>query len=274
MGIGGASVQVVLGILKWFGIALLVLIAVLFVAIVILPPITRSFTDHWGASKSEVDEALPGDTWVKAPLQNSTRAITIDAPPALVFALVKQMGFQRGGWYAWDWFYKMTGSAEFKDDHHTTRIDPELQSFDLGDKMYLFPGAGLEVVEFTPPSDVTTAAAADAASSQPAAMVLYKKTDAENKLVAPTADVPVFSDMSWAWIVKPAENGTTRLILRTRASDVGQPRWLMWLNDKPLEMGGAIFGYKTLVGIKKTAETLAKKGVVVDAAGVQTAGPQ
>jgi hypothetical protein len=105
-------------------------------------------------------------------------------------------------------------------------------------------------------------------------MVLYKKTDANNKLVAADSDTPVFSDMSWAWIVQPIGGGKTRLILRTRASDVGQPGWLNWLNDKPLEMGGAIFGYKTLVGIKNTAQALAKKGAVVDAHGVQTAGPQ
>jgi hypothetical protein len=258
-----------LGILKWIGIVLAVLVGMLFIVIVLLPPITRSFTDRWGATKAEVDEPMAGDTWVKAPNQNSTRAITIKAPPELVFALVKQMGYQRGGWYAWDWFYNSTGSGEFVDGHHSERIDPRLQKFGIGDSMFLFSGAGLKAVEFEPP-----ASAKGGGAGKPGAMVLYKKTDANNKLVAADSETPVFSDMSWAWIVVPAGDGSTRLVLRTRASDVGQPGWLRWLNDKPLEMGGAIFGYKTLVGIKNTAEMLARKGVVVDAKGRQTAGPQ
>lgn len=252
-------------VLKWAGIVVGALLVLLFVAVVVAPPIARPFTDRWGATKAETAEPLPGDTWVKEPLQNSTRAITIDAPPALVFALIKQMGYQRGGWYAWDWFYNSTGSGDFVDGHHSTRIDPRLQKFGMGDKMFLFPGAGLSVVEFTPPAR---------SSDAPAAFVLYKKTDAANKLVAPEATPAVFSDMSWAWIVKPESGGRTRLILRTRASDSGLPGWVSWLNDRPLELGGAVFGYKTLVGIKRTAQMLSKKGVVVDDSGVQTAGPQ
>jgi hypothetical protein len=260
----GEFVRILLSVLKWCGIVVAALIAFLFVVIVVLPPLTRSFTNHWGATKAEVSLQLPGDEFVKEPLQDSTRAITIKAPPALVYALVKQMGYQRGGWYAWDWFYNATGSGEFVDGHHSTRIDPTLQRFGKGDSMYLFPGAGLKALVADSPTS----------ASDSGALVLYKKTDGANKLVAPDATPPVFSDMSWAWIVQPEGAGGSRLILRTRSSDVGQPRWLMWINDGPLEMGGAIFGYKTLVGIKKTAETLAKKGVAVDSRGRQTAGPQ
>lgn len=250
--------QVFLGILKWIGIVVGVLIALLFVVLVVLPPLTRAATDRWGATDAEVARTFPGDGLVAEPDQNSTRAITIDAPPELVFALVRQMGYQRGGWYAWDWFYQATGSADFVDGHHSRRIDPDLQAIGTGDGIEIFPGARLDVVRY----------------AEPSALVLYKMTDGENKLVKPGDPVPdAFSDLLWSWNVEPGEDGGSRLILRTRASDAGMPGFVEWINDGPLEMGGAVFGYKTLYGIKRTAEKLHEAGVVVDKAGVQIAGP-
>lgn len=250
--------QVVLAVLKWIGIVVGVVAVVFFVLVVFAPPLTRGSTDRWGATKAEADSSMAGDALVAEAQQKSTRAITIKAPAPLIYALVKQMGYGRGGWYAWDWFYRWTGSADFVDGHHTTHIDPALQTFGLGDTMYLFPGAGLTAVVADPPR----------------ALVLYKKTDdATGKMVPPEVTPEKWSDMTWAWIVRPQTDGTTRLILRTRSGAEGQSGFMAWLWDKPLELGGAIFGYKTLAGIKRTAEKLAAAGVVVDNAGVQTVGP-
>ena len=247
----------VLVALKWIGIVLATLVGLLLVVVVVLPPLTRGFTNRWGATPSEVSSAMAGDGLVSAPEQNSTRAVTIKAPPELVFALVRQMGYRRGGWYGWDWFYQLTGSANFVDGHHSTRIDPSLQRFGKGSTMELLPGAKLTALIYDPPRS----------------LVLYKNTDAANKhLPVGAADGP-HSDMSWAWIVTAQPGGATRLILRTRAGNPGMPGFVRWLYDQPLEMGGAVFGYKTLVGIKHTAEKLAATGVVVDASGRQTEGP-
>lgn len=245
-------------IAKGTGIALAVLVGLLLIVLVVMPPLTRSLTDRLGASDAEVSAELPGDDLVADPQQSSTRAVTVEAPPELVFALVKQMGYGRGGWYAWDWFYQSTGSADFVDGHHSMRIDPALQRFGRGDSIEIFPGGALDAVIF----------------DAPRTLVLYKMTDADNKLVPVGSSRPeVYSDLAWAWIVQPAENGTTRLILRTRASSKGLGGFADWINDGPLEMGSAVFGYKTLRGLARTAEQLHAAGVSVDENGVQTAGP-
>jgi hypothetical protein len=249
--------QAVVVVLKWVGLAIAAIVVLLAFVLVVLPPLTRGFTNRWGATDAEVASAMAGDDLVTAPEQNSTRAVTVKATPELVFALVRQMGYGRGGWYAWDWFYQLTGSANFVDGHHTTRVDPNLQRFGKGSTMELFPAAKLTAVAYDPPR----------------AIVLYKNTDAANQQLPVGATDGPHSDMSWAWIVDPQPDGTTRLILRTRSSNVGMPGFVRWLYDQPLEMGGAVFGYKTLVGIKRIAEKLSSAGVVVDTNGLQTAGP-
>lgn len=249
--------QAVLGALKWIGIVLAGLVAVLLVVIVVLPPLLRPLTNRLGANDAEVTAMYPGDDLVAPPQQNSTRAVTVNAPPALVFALVKQMGFQRGGWYAWDWFYNLTGSADFIDGRHTSRIDPRLQKFGVGDEMAINPMVAYKVVSMDPPRSI----------------VMFMKKDGSGNDLSPNQNAPAESAMSWAWIVAPVANGKTRLILRTRAADKGQSAFVHWLYDQPLEMGGALFGYKTLVGLARTAERLDAAGVRVDASGAQMAGP-
>lgn len=45
--------------LKRTGIVLAALVALLVAVLVIVPPVTRSFTDSWGATDEEVAAALP-----------------------------------------------------------------------------------------------------------------------------------------------------------------------------------------------------------------------
>ena len=61
-----------------------------------------------------------------------------------------------------------------------------------------------------------------------------------------------------AFVLRPTADGGTRLILRMRAdgTETGFARW-MW--NGPLNFGGALFSHKTLVGIKRTAEQIAKE---------------
>ena len=92
---------IILGIVKWVGIVLAALIAVLVIGFVLVPPLTRGFTDRWGATPEEVSAPLPGDGLFPATREVSTKAVTIAAPPATVYALIQQMGQHRAGWYGW-----------------------------------------------------------------------------------------------------------------------------------------------------------------------------
>ncbi|MGW2159172.1 hypothetical protein [Nonomuraea sp. NPDC001699] len=47
---------------------------------------------RWGATDSEVHEDLPGDDIVPLPQLQATRAVTVDAPPAAVWAWVVRLG--------------------------------------------------------------------------------------------------------------------------------------------------------------------------------------
>jgi hypothetical protein len=228
----------VLSILKWIGIVIAALVAILVLGFVVVPPATRWFTDTWGATPQEVATPLPGDGLFPASREVSTKAISIAAPPATVYALVQQMGQHRAGWYGWDWFYNATGSSDFVDGHYSKRIVPELQNVKVGDKLNINDMVAYTVVLAEPNSAFVLAAG----SLDPATLG--------------GASLPeTWTENTMAFVLKPDGNGGTRLLLRMRAdgSETGFARWI-W--NGPLNFGGALFSHKTLVGIKRVAESL------------------
>jgi hypothetical protein len=237
-----APLRVALSILKWAGITLLALLVLLVAGSVVVPPLTGSFTDRWGATDAEVSETLPGDDWVKAPLQSATRAITIDAPAEIVNALVRQQGYKRGGWHGWDWFYKATGSDDFVDGHYSTRVVPELQTIAVGDKVYINSAVSYLV----------------AIDDKPGVFALYSGSGPDGRaLDASQSAQATRASASWVWVARPEGPDRTRLILRIRGDMRGQGAFVAWLFDNPLDFGGALFANKTLRGIKATGEALA-----------------
>jgi hypothetical protein len=228
----------ILTVLKWTGIVLGALIALLVIGFVLVPPATRWFTDTWGATDAEAAAVYPGDDLFPAEREISTKAITVDAPPETVYALVQQMGQHRAGWYGWDWFYNATGSSDFVDGHYSTRIVPELQDVTVGDKININDMVAYDVVVADPGR----------------ALVLVTGSMTPEELRS--GDLPgTWTANSLAFVMKPSGDGGTRLILRMRAdgTDTGFGRW-MW--NGPLNFGGAMFSHKTLVGIKRVAEGL------------------
>jgi len=225
-------------VIRRFGIAVAVLLGVLVLGLVLVPPVTRRFTDSWGATAEEVSATLPGDDLIPAKREISTKAITIDAPPNVVYSLIQQMGQHRAGWYGWDWFYNATGSSDFVDGHYSTRIVPELQDVRVGDKININDMVGYDVVQ-ADPGRVFVLAAGSLKPEQLGARSM-PETWTENTM---------------AWVLRPNADGGTRLVLRMRAdgSETGFARWV-W--NGPLNFGGALFSRKTMVGIKRTAESL------------------
>jgi len=230
--------SVIVTILKWVGIVLGVLIALLVIGFVLVPPATRWFTDSWGATDAEVAAVYPGDDLFPAKREISTKAITIDAPPETVYALVQQMGQHRAGWYGWDWFYNATGSSDFVDGHYSTRIVPELQNVAVGDKININDMVAYDVVVADP--------------GEALVLVSGSMTPAELESGALPAK---WTANSLAFVMRPAGDGRTRLVLRMRAdgTDTGFGRWV-W--NGPLNFGGALFSHKTIVGLKRVAESL------------------
>jgi hypothetical protein len=223
---------------KWIVVCAAALVVVLVFGLVLVPPATRWFTDSWGATAEEVSAILPGDDVFPAEREVSTKAITIDAPPSVVYALIQQMGQHRGGWYGWDWFYNATGSSDFVDGHYSNRIVPELQGVKVGDTISINDMVAYQVLRADPGSAFVLAAGS-----------LTREQLASRSLP------PTWTENTMAWVLKPTADGGTRLIVRMRAdgTDTGFVRWL-W--NGPLNFGGALFSRKTMVGIKRTAEVL------------------
>ena len=233
--------ETVLAVLVWLVLLLGVLLVAIVMGSVALPPILRGAYNRWGATDEEVARALPGDDLVPDATSASTKAITIKAPYQLVHQLVVQMGYQRAGWYGWDWFYKATKSAGFVDGGYSRRIVPELQDLAVGDTVHINAMVGYNVVV-----------------NEPGQLLLFGAMAQDGSAVA--ADDPsAVSLMSWAWIAESVDEKTTRLILRIRNGGPGFGGFVDWLYANPLDLGGAIMAEKTLFGIRRVAEDLTSR---------------
>jgi hypothetical protein len=145
-----------------------------------------------------------------------------------------QIGNKRAGWYSWDAIHRLLGTAGCVDDDRRSaeRITPELQDLAVGDEIRMMPeemGApGYTVVAMEP----------------------------ERALVTHIDD-PV-TPVSWAWFLEPIDTGTTRLIVRFRQNWApGLANALMFgIAD---ELGSLVMQPKTLAGIKRRAEALARQ---------------
>ncbi|GAA4413630.1 hypothetical protein GCM10023168_36600 [Fodinibacter luteus] len=106
---------------------------------------------RWGATDQEVGESLPGDDRTPTPRMQSTRAVTIDAPPERVWPWLMQMGIGRAGFYSHDWVERLMCRARYVEGMHSaTRIHPELGSLEVGDTVPMGAGAFATVWEVKP----------------------------------------------------------------------------------------------------------------------------
>jgi hypothetical protein len=134
---------------------------------------------RWGATEEEAAETLPGDERTPHPRVQSTRAITIDAPPERVRPWIVQMGIGRAGFYSHDWVERLFGARYVEGKHSATRIHPELQHLKVGDVVPY--GAGL----FVPVDEI-----------EPCRHLLHAE----------------------AWVLRPLPGDRTRLLVRYRGT--------------------------------------------------------
>lgn len=98
----------------------------------------RPWLLDWGSTDHERRLPLPGDDLVADVMVRHTRAVTIDAPPELVWPWLVQIGDRRAGFYSYDWLERATRTVHYVEDRHSaTRIHPELQHVCVGDRIAL-----------------------------------------------------------------------------------------------------------------------------------------
>jgi hypothetical protein len=174
----------------------------------------------WGATPDEAKRAMPGDDLVPDAALQTTRAITIDAPPERIWPWLVQMGPKpRAGAYTYDWIERLLGI----DIENTDRILPEFQHLEPGEVLGLNDrGQGIAVRQVEP----------------------------ERFLVLQW--VPANS--SWAFGLYPEPDGSTRLVSRNRLPGSGPLFWLGMIGL--MEPGSLAMERKMLTGIKRRAERM------------------
>jgi hypothetical protein len=90
---------------------------------------------NWGANADEVSAVLPGDELVPDPAEQTTLAVTVEAPAEVVWSWLVQLGQDRGGMYSYDWSENLLGL----DIHTTDEIREEWQHLAAGDRVVVVP---------------------------------------------------------------------------------------------------------------------------------------
>jgi hypothetical protein len=92
----------------------------------------RPYQLTWGATDEEIQRPMPGDELDRNPTFLATRAISINAPPEMIWPWLVQMGFNRAGFYGYD---IMEGIGSKRGMRSTDMILPEFQNISVGDKV-------------------------------------------------------------------------------------------------------------------------------------------
>ena len=182
-------------------------------------PLYRRWHLRWGATDEEVRGLMPGDEIVPKASLNATRAITIDAPPELVWPWIVQMGYRRAGFYT----YALLDNAGFES---ADRVLEDYQPPKIGDWMPMAKNV-----------NETTAFKVKAFAINE--WLLWEKPDS-----------------TWAWKLLPQEGGRTRLVSRLKMRYAWERPASAILGLVLLEFGDFPMMRRVMKGIKARAERL------------------
>lgn len=202
-------------------------------AVTVYDWLARPWMLDWGATRAERHVSLPGDGLAEDMMTHHTRAVTINAAPGDVWPWLVQIGDRRAGFYSYDWIeqYLFPGTVHRVDGRHSaTRIHPELQHVQVGDRIDTGSVGRLRIG-----SPVTIC--------EPGRALVIG---------------------SWAFILRPLPGERTRLLVRER--DRGWLRPLAPRRIGTLRAAGGLIDYlageplhfamvrKMMLGIKERAE--------------------
>ena len=183
-------------------------------------PLFRCWHLRWGSTPSEVRAALPGDELLPQAQFRCTRAVTIQAPPAVVWPWLVQVGCLRAGFYSNDLLDNL-GHPSARD------IVPDLQHLEVGQWIPMSPKA---------PTDVTAFRVEAFELNQ---WLLWCKPDS-----------------TWVWQLIDTGHGTTRLVTRVHAVHAWNHPLTALLGVVLMEFGDFAMMRRMLLGIKERAEAL------------------
>lgn len=154
-------------------------------------------------------------------------AITIRAVASAIWPWLVQMGQGRSGFYTHEWVENVLGA----NIHNVDRIVAAWQQLEVGDRVRLTPD----------PYFGRTGQFMTVAEIQPDRALVFRQT------------LPNGSTASWAFLLLPQDEGTTRLIMRRRG---GHPT----LFDRVMSPGYAFMDRGMLYGLRNRVEAAAARG--------------
>jgi hypothetical protein len=212
--------------------------------------VVRPKVKAWGVDPAESDLSLPGDDLVPDPSAIETRGITIEAPASAVWPWLVQMGYERAGWYSYDALDNKNASAD--------RILPEFQHLVAGEIMPTHPGGGFRIEIVEPEKALVLFFDTELVKQQ------LGTAEAEGKTELPTTGLKAtgalgrtaFPDFaaSWAFYLRPTDDGKTRLVERFRARTPGNGPATAVLGEI-MGTGIVLMTRKQMLGIKERVET-------------------
>ena len=158
-------------------------------AVILLTP----WMDRWGAMDEEIAATLPGDELLAAPASFVNRAVTIHANPEQIYPWIVQLGAEKGGYYSYSWLETHLLNCPLT---NADQIHAEWQDLKVGDEVKMCPGK----------------------SGPPPYTVAMIKTD--QAVVLGHQENNQWVDL-WQFVIIPQQDGSSRLILRTRTNVVG-----------------------------------------------------
>jgi hypothetical protein len=187
-------------------------------------PLYRRWHLHWGATLNEVSAPLPCDNLQPHAHYRTTRAITIEAPPAAVWPWLVQVGCGRAGFYSNDLLDNLARPS-------ATAVLPSLQRLEVGQWVPMSPSA-------TP----THKTAFKVRAFDVNRWLLWAKPDS-----------------TWAWQLTPTDRNGTRLVTRIQAVYNWQRPLSAVLGVVLMEFGDFAMLRRMLHGIKARAESLTQE---------------
>jgi hypothetical protein len=227
------------------GLTALVGVAVAVVAglVIVYRRRIRPWHVRWGANDDEVAQPMPGDDMVPDANLQTTRALTIAAPPDRVWPWLVQIGQGRGGFYSYDLLENLAGLSI----HSASHILPEHQQLSVGDTIAVEPdGSGFRVVELNPER----------------LLLLFIDGSGEGAVCEHFRRVDGAS--SWAFALTPLDGGRTRLVVRWRARypTIGSQELRATVIGPALEPVEFVMERKMLQGIRERAELHSKRTLI------------
>jgi hypothetical protein len=209
----------------------------------------RRFARRSGVTSSELRESLPGDDVLPHPKVEWTRATTIKVPPDEVWPWIVQMGFGRGGWYTSEAFDRIVWRL---DNPSSDVILPQWQHPEVGDIIPDGPecSAYFRVVRIDDGEALVYRSIRHPYRGHP---VDPDDASALSSLERRLVEGGLYLDFSWVFVLRAIDPGSTRVIVRTRASY--EPRWI-WFTEIPLGLVDLLHVSTMFRGITHRAETL------------------